>query len=200
MKEERRAFILEYGADCTVNGTATKAVIGRVGRKTSASAWENERQGSLLPDVTVPGGALVENTVTDESYLARSIYPEVVDGDVVAKLTQMLKINATANILRLTNTYDTYGNVTGNAWLDTTTGTDELTLVKGFAEWISAAMRQTDPGLLATTVIRLYIQATMVIAQLDRVMLGGKAYQVDAIELLSSPGLAVVQLSGDNRG
>jgi hypothetical protein len=200
VKEERRAFILEHGVDCTVNGVATKAVIGRVGRKTSASAWENERQGSFLPDITVPGGALVENAVTGESYLARSVYPEVVDGDVVAKLTQMLKINATTNILRLTNTYDAYGNVTGNAWLDTATGTDVLTPVKAFAEWISAAMRQTDPGLLATTIIRLYVQATAVIALLDRVMLGGKAYQVDAIDLLSSPGLAVVQLSGDTRG
>lgn len=199
MKDERRAFILEYGVDCTVNGTATKAIIGRSGKKTTPFAWENERQGTFLPDMTVPSGALVENTVTSESLLVRSVYPEAVDGAIVAKLAQMVKINATVNILRLSETYDTYGNVTGTAWKDTTTG-GTLTPIKAFAEFINASMRQAEPGLLASTVIRLYVQSTAIIALLDRVTLGGKSYQVDAIDLLSSPGLAIVQLSQDNRG
>lgn len=198
MKEERRAFILEYGVSCRVNGVDTIAVIGRT-KSTSDFAWESKRQGSFLADFGVSGGALVENSIASESYLVQTVYPEFVNGEVVAKVAQMLKINATVSILRLTNTYDTYGNIIGTVWADTTTGTT-LTPVKSFAEWISAGMRQTDPGLLATTVIRLYVQSTAVIALLDRVTLGGKSYQVDAIDLLSSPGLAIVQLSQDNRG
>lgn len=200
MIEERAAFILENGVDCTVNGTTTKATIGRIGKKTDAFSWENERQGGFLPDTDVPGGALVENTLLSESYLVRSIYPEAVDGAVVAKVAQMLKINATVNVLRYSDTYDDYGNpIPGTgAWKDTTTG-DTLTPIKTFAEFISANMRQSDPGLLASTVIRLYIQSAVPVQLLDRVGLG-ENYQVDAINLISSPGLAIVQLSKDTRG
>lgn len=198
MKEERQAFILEYGVSCKVNGADTVAVIGRT-KRTSDFDWESKRQGGFLADFNVPGGALVENPTVSESYLVLTVYPEFVSGEVIAKVAQMLKINATVNVLRLTETYDDYGNVTGSVWLDTTTGS-ELTPIKAFAEFINASMRQADPGLLASTVIRLYVQATAVIELLDRVMLGGKSYQVDAIELISSPGLAIVQLSQDNRG
>lgn len=200
MKEERIAFIQEHGISCTVNGTATTAIIGRSGKKTNNFAWENERQGSFLPDFTIVGGALVANTIAGETYFVRSVYPEVVDGEITAKIAQMLKINADVNILRLTETLDEFGNVTGTSWVDTVTeSASNLTAIKAFAEFISASMRQTDPGLLASTVIRLYVQSSAVMQLLDRVMIGGKAYQIDAFDELNSPGLAVVQLSADSR-
>jgi len=192
MKDERRDFILEYGVSCLVNGVAATAIIGKGNRKTSSFSWENERQGTFLPEVTLPGGALVENQVTSETCLVRSIYPEVVGGEVVAKVAQMLKCNATITIQRETLTYDEFNNVTGSTW------PDQATNVKAFIEVITQAMRQADPGLLPTTVARLYIQSSNPLAVLDRVVFG-KNYQVDAIDSFQSPGLHVAQLSLDSR-
>lgn len=192
MKEERRDFILEHGVACMVNNVATTAVIGKVNRKGGIFSWENERQGTFLPEVTLPNGALVENIAISEFYLIRSIYPELAGGEVAARVAQMLKLNATVTIQRQTPAYDDYGNVTGVTW------PDHATNVKAFIEVVTQAMRQTDPGLLPSTVARLYIQNSNPLQVLDRVVFD-KNYQVDAIDSFQSPGLFVAQLSLDSR-
>ncbi|WP_246862842.1 hypothetical protein [Paenibacillus cellulosilyticus] len=79
--------------------------------------------------------------------------------------------------------------------------------VPAFAQLVSASLLRDEPGLLPTTKYVLTLQTSVPVkepkdAELispDRIMLAGRAYQVDVVDRIKYPNLLHVQLSEDMR-
>jgi VIT1/CCC1 family predicted Fe2+/Mn2+ transporter len=79
--------------------------------------------------------------------------------------------------------------------------------VKTFAQYVTARLRQEDPGLPPSTVYVLQLQSTVDVRKPqdqslilpDRIVLNGQPYQVDAVDDVKYPNMIHVQLSEDLR-
>lgn len=85
--------------------------------------------------------------------------------------------------------------------------TPVVTEVVGFAQHVSAQLKQEDPGLLPTTSLILLLQTDVDVKEPsdpalmspDRIVLSGKKYQVDVVDRIKYPNLLHIQLCEDRR-
>ncbi len=176
------SFIKRQGSDVLINGVAGKAIISSLGR--SAQAIQSRREGIFLPGAIKAGDKVTEGTV---SYLV--IAAQELGEYAYAHLGMC---NALINIQYWYVEEDEFGNIIVQEWRSRGTADAHQT-------FISARMRQEDPGLLATTVCTFHILASTPCELLDRVVVGTTKYQVNAIDAISVPGIKILQVSTDER-
>jgi hypothetical protein len=118
------------------------------------------------------------------------------------KYCSLIKTNATIQVQRFTQEYDDYDNPKGKPVF-----TPVVSDVSGFAQHVSAQLKQEEPGLLHTTSLVLLLQTNVDVkepsdpelTQPDRIIIAGKKYQVDVVDRIKYPNLLFIQLCEDRR-
>jgi len=179
---------------CMVDGQANKVILSRDSRASSVIGKEYMYNGVFAPNSPVQNGSLVE---TEDSFFVQTLRLTV-EKD---KYCSLIKTNAAVDVHRLSRTYDSNDNPIG-----VTFQTVQVN-AKAFAQYVTARLRQEDPGLLPTTVYVLQLQANVdvrkpqdpTLISPDRIVMNGRPYQVDAVDDVKYPNLLYVQLSEDLR-
>jgi len=191
MLDEKAAHIANDGVSITITRTPTsytgKAIISRFKGSYSDYATQNRRLMNLLLASNLVVGEIV--TAGSESYLTVVSKKEVVQGTDVSIIAHGMLCNTNLTVTRDTPTYDEYGNQTGS------TPSTIISAVACRADVVNAAMRMVDPGLLASTVLKVYAKNDSSLVLLDKATVNSNYYRVDAIDTLEFPGCMVLQLS-----
>jgi len=180
-------YFKNSGKVCAVTGKSNEmVVIGRASR--SMSDW---KFNSLVKCLFSPSTAFVVGdivTTGGKKYFITAMYKSN-EGDIEGK---MVLTNCIVAIGRLSKTYNANGVQTGYTPTSITSSTPAV------HETVTGKMQQFDMGLLPTTVAKFTLD-DLGTALLDRITLGGIAYQVDSINPTEIPGLVVLQCSLDKR-
>ena len=180
---------------CLVDSQAEAVVISRESKDKSIIGKEFLYNGLFSPISLVARGSMI---VATDRFLVQSLR-DTVDGD---KYCSLIKTNVQINVMRFSQSFDSNDNPIGAP-----TFTFVATGVHGFANFVSARLRQEDPGLLPSTTYTLMLQKSADIKNPqddalqapDRIVMDGRPFQVDSIDHLRYPGLQYVQLSEDTR-
>lgn len=184
------SFLKAYGQTCTILRNppvnayvslkrATRSVRGNLGLRDAFF------EGLILKDASLVAGEIFE--VGSDAYLTLSVR----DADGEAEVL-VAKTNATITHRRYTESVDADYNVS-LSW------SDQNTDVKTCAQLVTAGLRQEDPGILATCRYLLLAAANLGFQVMDRVVMDGVNYRVEAIDDLGLVGIARVQLGEDTR-
>ncbi|WP_405117859.1 hypothetical protein MHB43_20295 [Paenibacillus sp. FSL H8-0317] len=180
---------------CTVDENEESVILSRETKATTVMGKEYVYNGLFSPDSLVERGSLVR---TDDAFLVQTLR-NTVDTD---KYCSLIKTNVTTEVQRYMQEYDANDNPKGKP---------EFTLVAGdiigFAQHVSAQLRQEDPGLLSTTSLVLLLQTSVdvrepsdpALVSPDRIVIAGKEYQVDVVDRIKYPNLLHIQLCEDRR-
>lgn len=178
---------------CTVNGLPDVVILSRDTRATTIVGKEYMYNGLFAPTSPVKPGDLIEN---GETFLVQTLRPTT-EKD---KYCSLIKTNAAITVQRYSQEYDDNDNPIGDEEYRPIAEN-----VIAFAQYVTARLRQDDPGLLPSTTYTLQLQTTVDIKDPqdaihpDQVILHGKAYQVDAVDVVKYPNLLHVQLSDSVR-
>ncbi|MBY7736284.1 hypothetical protein MJ749_13310 [Paenibacillus polymyxa] len=180
---------------CVVDGNEDVVILSRETKATTVLGKEYVYNGVFSPESLINRGSLVQ---TEDTFLVLTLR-KTVDQDNYCSL---VKTNAVVEVQRYQQAYDANDNPVGDA---------EFTSVAAdivcFAQYVTAQLRQQEPGLLSSTVFVLQMQTTVDVkrpeetttAIPDRIVMGGKTYQVDEVDRMKYPNLLHVQLSEDRR-
>ncbi|WP_135552102.1 hypothetical protein [Paenibacillus cymbidii] len=174
---------------CSVDGTAEAVILSREQKATSQRGKESEYNGLFSSASVVVTGAIV---MVEDAYLVTALR-KTVDGD---NYCSMVKANALFSVQR-------YGQVDDEDPAFSTVVSSK----RAYAEYVTASLRQHDPGLLPQTHYTLIVQATVDVRdpqdpslyKADRVVMGGRNYEVASVDKMRYPNLLFVQLAEDMR-
>ncbi|MBE7901071.1 hypothetical protein [Paenibacillus polymyxa] len=180
---------------CVVDGNEDVVILSRETKATTVLGKEYVYNGVFSPESLINRGSLVQ---TEDTFLVLTLR-KTVDQDNYCSL---VKTNAVVEVQRYQQAYDVNDNPVGDAEF-TSVAAD----VVCFAQYVTAQLRQQEPGLLSSTVFVLQMQTTVDVkrpeetttAIPDRIVMGGKTYQVDEVDRMKYPNLLHVQLSEDRR-
>lgn len=190
MLSEKAAHITNDGVSITIARTTPytgKATISRFKGSNSDYTVQNRRLINTLLASNLTTGEIV--TAGSESYLTVVAKKEVVQGIDVSIIAHGLLCNTTLTVTREVATYDSDGNPTGSS------PTSVVSAKPCHAVQINSKMRETDAGLLATTVMKVYAAVASGLITGDKASVFGRYYRVDDINLAESVGCMVLQLS-----
>ncbi|WP_328800286.1 hypothetical protein T3H97_16355 [Paenibacillus sp. LX16] len=180
---------------CVVDGNEDVVILSRETKGTTVMGKEYVYNGVFSPISLVNRGSLVQ---AEDTFLVLTLR-KTVDQDNYCSL---VKTNAVVEVQRYQQAYDANDNPVGDAEF-TSVAAD----VVCFAQYVTAQLRQQEPGLLPSTVFILQLQTTVdvkdpqdsILSAPDRIVMGGKTYQVDVVDKIKYPNLLHVQLSEDRR-
>ncbi|MGG4504029.1 hypothetical protein [Paenibacillus polymyxa] len=180
---------------CVVDGNEDVVILSRETKATTVMGKEYVYNGVFSPESLINRGSLVQ---TEDTFLVLTLR-KTVDQD---KYCSLIKTNALIEVQRYQQAYDANDNPVGDAEF-TSVAAD----VVCFAQYVTAQLRQQEPGLLPSTVFVLQMQTTVDVkrpeetttAIPDRIVMGEKTYQVDEVDRMKYPNLLHVQLSEDRR-
>lgn len=180
---------------CTVNGYEDKVILSRETKATTILGKEYVYNGLFSPKSPVAPGDIIQNDMT---FLVQTLrFTATKD-----KYCSLIKTNTKIEVQRYTQEYDDYDNPKGKP-IFVSVESD----VVGFAQHVSAQLKQEEPGLLPTTSLVLLLQTNVDVkepsdpelAQPDRIVITGKNYQVDVVDRIKYPNLLFIQLCEDRR-
>ncbi|APQ59825.1 hypothetical protein PPOLYM_02546 [Paenibacillus polymyxa] len=180
---------------CTVNGEPDVVILSRETKATTVIGKEYMYNGLFSSKSSVKLGDIVQN---ESSYLVQTLRTTT-EKD---KYCSLIKANALIEVQRYQQAYDANDNPIGDP--DFVSVAADIVC---FAQYVTAQLRQQEPGLLPSTVFILQLQTTVDVKDLqdsslsapDRIVMGGKTYQVDVVDRIKYPNLLHVQLSEDRR-
>ncbi|MEC0233729.1 hypothetical protein P4H71_05080 [Paenibacillus kribbensis] len=180
---------------CVVDGTEDVVILSRETKATTVMGKEYVYNGVFSPESLVNRGSLVQ---TEETFLVLTLR-KTVDQDNYCSL---VKTNAVVEVQRYQREYDSNYNPIGDAEFVSVSAD-----VACFAQYVTAQLRQQEPGLLPNTVFVLQLQTSVDVkdpqdsslAERERIVMGGKTYQVDVVDRIKYPNLLHIQLSEDRR-
>jgi hypothetical protein len=198
---EKQKIIKSQGSTVTITNlagqiTTTKALIGRASKQfNNLLSLEAHRRAHFLPNLNVDSGFMVSNTVLNEDYLCVAVYPEMYIDKITSIATHMLLCNGLLTVKRDVKTGDDRGRVT-------TTTEDIVVNKKIYNQKITQELRLFDSGLSPTAEFLMY-SSTFDIQLLDRVTVTNGVQvlklKVDAVDKVTYPGLAIIQLCYETR-
>jgi len=184
-------FIRTFGNKCIIR--RLPSVISFVSIKPATQSFSDNRalyrEGLALATSNLSAGEIIE--VDEETLLIRSVYKDKQSGQLSFIAS---KVNAVLTHTRFKEVVDEWSNVK-QEWVVITEN------VYSTAQIVSAALRQQDPGLLATTKWIFFVSADMDLMELDRFQFkpNGEKCRVDSIDDIRLSGLLRVQCSDDRR-
>jgi len=186
-------FLNSHGQTITIQRSPTITTKASLKRSTKAvrdpgirdSSWE----GLALPDSNLVSGEIF--SVGTDKYLVQSANLDVASGAIAFFA---VKVNSTLTPLRRTEELDEDYNMTVEwKW------TPEGTTIDAFGQVVTYALRQYDPGLLESSRYIFYLPASFGVQVLDRLVLNGENFMVNAIDPLILEGVVRVQAGTDTR-
>ncbi|WP_025683754.1 hypothetical protein [Paenibacillus maysiensis] len=180
---------------CVVDGNEDVVILSRETKATTVMGKEYVYNGVFSPESLIIRGSLVQ---TEDTFLVLTLR-KTVDQDNYCSL---VKTNAVIEVQRYQQAYDANDNPIGDP--DFVSVAADIVC---FAQYVTAQLRQQEPGLLPSTVFTLQLQTTVDVrdpqdsslSAPDRIVMGGKTYQVDVVDRIKYPNLLHVQLSEDRR-
>ncbi|MFT9371695.1 hypothetical protein [Paenibacillus polymyxa] len=180
---------------CTVNGEPDVVILSRETKATTVIGKEYMYNGMFSSKSSVKPGDIVQN---ESPYLVQTLRTTT-EKD---KYCSLIKTNASIEVQRYQQSYDSNDNPIGDPEF-----VPAAVDVVCFAQYVTAQLKQQEPGLLPSTVFVLQLQTTVDVkrpeetstAIPDRIVIGGKTYQVDEVDRMKYPNLLHVQLSEDRR-
>lgn len=180
---------------CTVNGEPDIVILSRDSKATTIIGKEYMYNGLFSAKSPVEHGDIVQS---EDSFLVQTLRLTT-EKD---KYCSLIKTNALIEVQRFKQAYDENDNPVGDAEF-----TSVAAEVACFAQYVTAQLRQQEPGLLPNTVFVLQLQTSVDVkdpqdsslAERERIVMGGKTYQVDVVDRIKYPNLLHVQLSEDRR-
>lgn len=178
---------------CTVNGESDIVILSRDSKATTIIGKEYMYNGLFSPKSPVKQGDVVRN---DDCFLVQTMRLTT-EKD---KYCSLIKTNAVIEVQRYQRQYDSNYNPIGDAeFVPVAAG------VVCFAQYVTAQLRQQEPGLLPNTVFVLQMQTNVDVkkpedtstAVPDRIIMDGNTYRVDVVDRIKYPNLLHVQLSED---
>ncbi|MMZ48446.1 hypothetical protein D1872_101150 [compost metagenome] len=178
---------------CTVNGEPDVVILSRETKATTIIGKEYMYNGLFSSKSLVKPGDIVQN----ESSLLVQTLRTTTEKD---KYCSLIKTNALIEVQRYHQSYDSNDNPIGDPDFVSVAAN-----VVCFAQYVTAQLRQQEPGLLPSTVFVLQMQTTVDVkspeetstAIPDRIVMSGKTYRVDVVDRIKYPNLLHVQLSED---
>jgi hypothetical protein len=200
--DEKREIILEEGTPINVHDVwgahlySTQALIGKANKQfMSEISLEYHRKAIVLPELSIPNGATVKNTVTEEDYLVLASMAELYKTEKLSTILRLVKTNATVTVSGLAETADPDGNVF-------TAPSIKLKDHPVNIEAVSSELRQYKPGLHENAEFLIFMPA-IDLEVLDKVEVnaGGRIMKlkIESVDYLSFIGLAVVSVCSETR-
>lgn len=186
-------FLNSHGQTITIQRNPTVTTKASLKRSTKAvrdpgirdSSWE----GLVLPDSNLVSGEIF--SVGTDKYLVQSANLDVASGAIAFFAA---KVNSTLTPLRRTEELDDeYNLVVTWKW------TPASTTIDAFGQVVTYALRQYDPGLLESSRYIFYLPSSYGVEVLDRLVLNGENFMVNAIDPLMLEGVVRVQAGTDTR-
>lgn len=186
-------FLNAHGQTITIQRNPTVTTKASLKRSTKAvrdpgirdSSWE----GLALADSALTGGEIF--SVGTDKYLVQSANLDVASGAIAFFA---VKVNSTLTPLRREEELDKENNLV-ITWKWTTQGTT----IDAFGQVVTYALRQYDPGLLESSRYIFYLPSSYGVQVLDRLVLDGENFMVNAIDPLMLEGVVRVQAGTDTR-
>lgn len=186
-------FLNSHGQTASIQRTPTVTTQMSLKRSTKAvrdpgirdSSWE----GLALADSALTSGEIF--SVGTDKYLVQSANLDVASGAIAFFAA---KVNSTLTPLRRTEELDDeYNLVVTWKW------TPASTTIDAFGQVVTYALRQYDPGLLESSRYIFYLPSSYGVQVLDRLVLDGENFMVNAIDPLMLEGVVRVQAGTDTR-
>ena len=186
-------FLNSHGQTITIQRNPTVTTKASLKRSTKAvrdpgirdSSWE----GLVLPGSNLVSGEIF--SVGTDKYLVQSANLDVASGAIAFFAA---KVNSTLTPLRRTEELDDeYNLVVTWKW------TPASTTIDAFGQVVTYALRQYDPGLLESSRYIFYLPSSYGVQVLDRLVLDGENFMVNAIDPLMLEGVVRVQAGTDTR-
>ncbi|MDG0053075.1 hypothetical protein MMB75_05230 [Paenibacillus sp. P2(2022)] len=178
---------------CTVNGEPDVVILSRETKATTIIGKEYMYNGLFSSKSPVKPGDIVQN---ESSFLVQTLRTTT-EKD---KYCSLIKTNASIEVQRYRQSYDSNDNPIGDPEF-----VPIAVDVVCFTQYVTAQLRQQEPGLLPSTVFVLQLQTNVDIkrpeetntAIPDRIVMSGKTYRVDVVDRVKYPNLLHVQISED---
>ncbi|MDK8188782.1 hypothetical protein QP794_01630 [Paenibacillus sp. UMB7766-LJ446] len=180
---------------CNVNGEPDKVILSRETKATTVLGKEYMYNGLFATKSPVLPGNVVQKDMT---FLVQTLrFTATKD-----KYCSLIKTNVTVEVQRYMQEYDANDNPKGKPEF-----TPVAAEIVGFAQRVSAQLKQEEPGLLPTTSLILLLQTDVDVREPsdpalmspDRILISGKKYQVDVVDRIKYPNLLYIQLCEDRR-
>lgn len=201
MTISKNEIILQEGTVFQVlNGlTATydTGLIGRASRQSNRMlSMETARKAQFISTSTVCGGCILIDINRDsEDYIVISDMKEIIKGETVSVICQVLTCNATFDISYLSETADENGN-------RSKINTLKAGNVKGHIEALNADIKQYRAGINEYADYLIYIPFVE-LDLLDKVKVTAKGlnntFKIVAIDSFTYSGISMVQICSDLR-
>lgn len=184
-------FVKSKGQNCTINRTVPVNTKVSIKRSTKSSRDLGSREayweGLILADVNLVSGEVL--TIAAEKYLVQSVSLDPASGE---NAFFSAKCNMVLQHMRFVETTDENNNVI-QEWQ--TINAD----VPSYAEVVTYALRQFDPGLLEQTRYIIQVSKSIGAVMMDRFVLGEDKFQVVSINNAGLQGTSILQLGVDTR-
>ncbi|WKL02425.1 hypothetical protein Q0F98_40775 [Paenibacillus amylolyticus] len=182
-------------SSCTVNGEPDKVILSRETKATTVLGKEYMYNGLFAPKSPVLPGDVVQNDMT---FFVQTLHFTATKD----KYCSLIKTNVITEVQRYMQEFDMNDNPKGKPEFTVVAGD-----ILGFAQHVSAQLKQEEPGLLSTTSLVLLLQTSVDVREPsdpsllspDRIVIAGKKYQVDVVDRIKYPNLLHIQLCEDRR-
>jgi len=201
MIETKRKIILSEGVpvsitDRTGNVVDTKALIGRANKQfDNTVSLETHRRGQFLPDVVVDSGFIVANSTSLEEYLTIAVYPEVVRGQLVSRVSHMFVCNCTVDIRGIVETATPSGQIKRQDVV-------KMAGQKAYVQALSGDLKQYEAGLHEDAEYRVFAPVTDV-SLLDKLIIHFDSFVIPLkivhLNFLTYSGIVVIQACSETR-
>ncbi len=150
---------------------------------TRDAMWE----GLVLTTSSLVGGEVMNVGV--DRYLVMSVTSDVASGELA---WYGAKSNTTLEQQRYVESLDANNNIV-QSWSPLAVS------VAAYGQIVTAELRQFDPGLLDSSKYVFWVPSSLGVQELDRLVMGGSNYQVDAVDDVMLDGVDRLQCGTDVR-
>lgn len=202
MVEDKIELITEYGVPVEVKDSnlsivaETIALIGKASTgNITETSLEYHRVGQFIPGTHVEVGNLVENKITEATYLVLAHMSEVIDNEICAIVTRFAECNSTMSLHNFTEDADDNGNIFNSR-------VDKLVNLPVYIKSTALDLVSTNVGAMPTARI-IIVAPSVAIDILDtlEVDLVNKVQKlkIESLDYVSYRGLCIVETSLDTR-
>lgn len=150
------------------------------------------KEAIFSADEIIYPGEIIHDKTNDIYYFVYTLQKQIIKTELVAQKINLLKINSSCNIQRLSASAGSFGGVKQEFTIVTSD-------IRCHLKQIDADLRTEKPALSETAEYLLYMQNIEDLQVLDRIVIANQNYQVEHIDRLTLEGLSEAQLSLDKR-
>jgi len=183
-------FLIAHGQECTVGSPAVSSNVSM--KRSSRNSTNPGTRDAMWEGLILGTSGLVSGdimTVGVDRYLVQSVTSDAASGELA---WFGAKSNTELHHYRYIETLDSSNNIV-QSWSPLAVS------VAAFGQIVTAELRQFDPGLLDSSKYVFWVPSSLGLQELDRLVMGGSNYQVDAVDDVMLPGVLRLQCGSDVR-